>query len=359
MQLSFLFIASCFAASPDAWRNRSIYQVLTDRFALSPTETRLKNCDLHGYCGGTWAGVEAQLDYIQALGFDAIWISPVVDNWGEGYHGYWQKNMYAANTHFGDSFSALASLSSALHARGMFLLLDVVANHAWTDSDVSQNFPFNLSSQYHDCSGCPSSCDVEDFENHPQMEHCRLAGLYDFDNTNVNGQVAQELFRWISFLVNASDADGLRVDTVPYVPSEFWQLFEASAGVFSVGEVDSGDLSFVSPYQGAALSGILSYPLFWTLRNVFQGKNSMRQLGDAWRSGQSAWKDLGLLGVFSDNHDNPRFLHDQSDLALFKALLAYTLLSDGIPVTYYGSEWLFTGGQDPENREAFWEAGGS
>jgi len=49
------------------------------------------------YCGGTFQGITNKLDYIQGMGFDAIWISPVVENVdldgtsnslvGEAYHG--------------------------------------------------------------------------------------------------------------------------------------------------------------------------------------------------------------------------------------------------------------------------------
>ena len=356
-------VLNTLGAGPDQWRNRSIYQVLTDRFAL-PSGTiaagtatgtpATSSCDLHSYCGGTWQGITQHLDYIQALGFDALWVSPVVDNWPGGYHGYWQRRMHSPNGNFG-SFSDLLSLSSALHARGMLLMVDVVANHAYSDGDVSQNEPFSSAESYHDCSSCPSGCSVADFTDHAQMEHCRLAGLYDFDNTDLQGPVATQLIEWARWLVNATGADGLRVDTVPYVWPPFWKAFEASAGVYAVGEVDTGDLAFASPYQGSALSGILSYPLFFTLRSVFEGRGSMRQLGDAWRAGLAAWKDVGLLGVFTDNHDNPRFLSGQSDVALYRGALAYSILSDGIPIVYYGSEWAFHGGGDPGCREPFWE----
>lgn len=57
------------------WRESSIYQVLTDRFAT--TEGSSPNCSIRDYCGGTWKGIENKLDYIQGMGFDAIWISPV------------------------------------------------------------------------------------------------------------------------------------------------------------------------------------------------------------------------------------------------------------------------------------------
>lgn len=57
-----LLIAQC--ADESAWKSRVIYQILTDRFesgSASPCS------DLSSYCGGTWAGIEKQLDYIQGL----------------------------------------------------------------------------------------------------------------------------------------------------------------------------------------------------------------------------------------------------------------------------------------------------
>lgn len=53
--------------------------ILTDRFFRTDGSTNPCN-DLRKYCGGTWKGITSQLDYIQGMGFDAIWISPVVDN---------------------------------------------------------------------------------------------------------------------------------------------------------------------------------------------------------------------------------------------------------------------------------------
>ena len=67
-------------------------------------------------------GVIEHLDYIQDMGFDAIWISPIIDNADGGYHGYWQRDMYAVNANFGTK-SDLVQLSEALHARGMLLMV--------------------------------------------------------------------------------------------------------------------------------------------------------------------------------------------------------------------------------------------
>lgn len=117
--------SSVFAASGDDWRSRSIYQVLTDRYARTDGSTTAP-CDTasRSYCGGSFKGIENHLDYIQNMGFDAVWISPITaqlqGDTGDGtsYHGFWQQDLYAINSDFG-SPSDLQSLASALHSRGM------------------------------------------------------------------------------------------------------------------------------------------------------------------------------------------------------------------------------------------------
>jgi alpha-amylase len=65
--------------TPAEWRGQSIYQVMTDRFARTDLSTTA-TCDTgaQAYCGGTWQGLISKLDYIQGMGFTAIWISPMV-----------------------------------------------------------------------------------------------------------------------------------------------------------------------------------------------------------------------------------------------------------------------------------------
>ena len=60
-------------ATIDDWRSRSIYQVLTDRFALTDGSTTSK-CDPAEsiYCGGSYQGIINNLDYIQGMGFTAV-----------------------------------------------------------------------------------------------------------------------------------------------------------------------------------------------------------------------------------------------------------------------------------------------
>src|SRR5277367_1966324 len=94
------FLPHSLAASADLWRTRSIYQVMVDRFALSTGDTTTPcNVTLRAYCGGTWRGLQNQLDYIQGMGFSAIWISPIstgisgMTEDGSGYTGYWVNDL--------------------------------------------------------------------------------------------------------------------------------------------------------------------------------------------------------------------------------------------------------------------------
>ena len=74
-------LAVASAADTNAWKSRNIYFVLTDRIARSSTDTGGGSCsNLGNYCGGTFKGLESKLDYIRGLGFDAIWITPVVSS---------------------------------------------------------------------------------------------------------------------------------------------------------------------------------------------------------------------------------------------------------------------------------------
>lgn len=78
--LAQLFAGSS-AAATDEWKTRNIYFALTDRIARNSDDSGGNACsNLGRYCGGTWKGLEGKLDYIQGMGFDAIWISPIVES---------------------------------------------------------------------------------------------------------------------------------------------------------------------------------------------------------------------------------------------------------------------------------------
>ena len=298
------------------------------------------------------------LDYVQTLGFDAIWISPVVANLDNGYHGYWASDLYSVNSHFGTE-QDLIDLADALHKRDMLLMIDVVANHMGTppNYDYSSFKPFNDPSHYHSCSGCPSSCNIENFNDQNQVEQCRLSGLPDLNQSAPF--VNASLNSWVrDYVVKKWKADGIRIDTVCEIEQPFWRSFQNAAGVYAVGEVSNGDPKYVGPYQDY-LDGLLSYPMFYTIRDVFGSGRSMTEINGRINDYQNNFNDATLLGTFVDNHDQDRFLCD------FKAqngnyhrkyinALTFAMTFTGIPIIYQGTAHAFAGADggcsDPNNR---------
>lgn len=337
-------LAVAFSATPDQWRSKTIYQVLTDRFArTNGSTTPCQN--LSDYCGGTFQGIINNLNYIAGMGFDAIWISPVVANTQGGYHGYWAQNFSQINPYFG-SQQDLLNLVKAAHAKGMWVMLDVVANHVGPVSfNFTQIFPFSNTSNYH------SYCIINNWNNQTEVEYCRLAGLPDLAQEDPTTR--KTLLNWVSNIVKTYGFDGLRVDTVPEVPSDFWVQYTQAAGVYTIGEVFNGNMNYVASYQGP-LSGVLNYPLYFTIRSVFQSGQSMYNLQNYFQQAAATYFDYSLLGTFVDNHDNPRFLYQNGDVIMFKAALAFSLTTVGIPIVYYGDEQGFSGGPDPGCREPLW-----
>jgi glycosidase len=89
------------------------------------------------YHGGDLKGLTARLDYVQALGATAIWLTPVFKNKpvqgvpgmeSAAYHGYWITDFTSVDPHLGDE-AQLHAFVTAAHAREMKVYLDIIANH--------------------------------------------------------------------------------------------------------------------------------------------------------------------------------------------------------------------------------------
>ncbi|KAJ5622772.1 hypothetical protein N7490_011377 [Penicillium lividum] len=377
--ITVLFASVAIGLTPAEWRTQSIYFLLTDRFGRTDNSTTAA-CDVSDriYCGGSWQGIINHLDYIQGMGFTAIWITPVTEQLqqdtgeGEAYHGYWQQEIYNVNTNYGTAANLLA-LSEALHARGMYLMVDVVANHmvrlpknhkfvssfvqgydgAGTSVDYSVFNPFDSSSYFH------SYCLISDYDDQSNVEDCWLGdttvSLPDLDTTLTSVQTIW--YDWVAALVSNYSIDGLRIDTVKHVQESFWPDYNDAAGVYCVGEVYDGDPAYTCPYQDY-LDGVLNYPIYYQLLYAFEDSSgSISDLYNMINSVASDCADPTLLGNFIENHDNPRFASYTSDYSQAKNVISFVFLSDGIPIIYAGQEQHYSGGSDPDNREATWLSG--
>ncbi|RAH53315.1 alpha-amylase [Aspergillus piperis CBS 112811] len=350
------------AASRDQWIGRSIYQIVTDRFARSDNSTTAA-CDAAqgNYCGGSFQGIINKLDYIHDLGFDAIWISPAQTQISartadlSAYHGYWPNDLYSINSHFGTP-KELQALSSALHNRGMYLMLDiVVGDMAWVGNsstvDYSTFNPFDDEKYFHDFKLLSSD---------PTNETCVLdCWMGDTvvslpDLRNEDDQVQNILGSWISELVSNYSIDGLRIDSVLNIAPDFFSNFTKSSGVFTIGEGATADAADVCPLQ-PSLNGLLNYPLYYILTNAFNTTNgNLSTITESISYTKGQCEDVLALGTFTANQDVPRFGSYTSDISLARNILTSSMLADGIPILYYGEEQHLTGSYNPVNREALW-----
>ncbi|KAI7859939.1 a-amylase [Circinella umbellata] len=333
-------------AGADDWRDRSIYQILTDRFATGGSDSG--DCgSLSGYCGGTFKGVVSQLDYIAGMGFDAIWISPIPANSPNGYHGYWATDFNAINENFGSS-EDLKALVDAAHDKGMYVMLDVVPNHSGPTNGDYSGYTFDSPSNYH------TECSIN-YDDQKSIEQCWVADELPDHNTEDDG-VVSKLNDILSNWITTYGFDGIRIDTVKHVRMDYWGQYQAAGGVFATGEVFHGDPKYVGPYQ-QQLDSLLNFPLYYAIQETFKSGGSMSRLSGALQSNRDSFSDVSVLTNFVDNHDVVRFLNTNKDISQLKNALALVLLAEGIPVVYYGTEQEYAGGADPANREVLWTSG--
>ncbi|RKO84974.1 a-amylase, partial [Blyttiomyces helicus] len=323
-----------------------------DRFAPTPGKTPNVCNDLSNYCGGTWQGTISQLDYIKGMGFDAIWISPVVVNSDGGYHGYWGRDFYNTNPNFGTR-DDLMSLVEAAHGKEMLVMLDLVVNHAgpYNIHDDLAGDTYGASSLYH------PQCNINE-NNQTSVEQCWVAGnLPDIDTENPNNvRTAKDI---VKFYTEYFGFDAIRIDTFKHVRATFWPDYLASVSpdVFTTAEILDGDQNYVSTYT-KIIPSVINYPLFFAMNRSFVAQEAFPQLQTQIAQNVVAMGPQDLHLTFIDNHDTARFSHVQPDLALEKNALVFTLLGDGIPVVYYGTEQGLTGGNDPANRAPQWQLPG-
>jgi alpha-amylase len=337
--------------SKEEWRKRSVYQLLTDRFGTSDGSEPWCDVSQNRYCGGTYQGIINHLDYIKGMGFDAIWISPHVDNWPNSYHGYHFRDWYKTNDNFG-SKEDLHRLIKEAHAKGIWVMADIIANHvAPVNSDFSQINPFNKAEHYHDY------CVITDYNNQEMVENCRFVGDIP-DLKQENDWVTNELIKWIQWTVKEFDFDGLRIDTVKHVPKWFWKKFvSATYPMFQIGEVFDGRIEYTADYQ-RYMDSVFNYPLYYAAKDGFCSKN-FQSMKSWFYESRKKFPDPGLLGTIVENHDNARMLsgdycNNRVTRENLKSALIFTILFEGIPFIYYGGEQYFSGGNDPYDREPMW-----
>ncbi|EGQ7964805.1 cyclomaltodextrin glucanotransferase [Vibrio vulnificus] len=402
------------------FRQETIYFVFLDRFSDGDASNNAGRNpatydpnNLKKYVGGDLRGLINQLPYLKSLGVTAIWITPPVDNTdnldvngGAAYHGYWGKDFFRVDEHFGtlDDFKELiAKMHSAEY--NMKLVLDYAPNHSngndeneygalYRDGQYITDYNADVAAGtnwYHHNGG------VTDWNNWYQVRNHNLFNLSDFDQSDES--VYQYLLDGSKFWIDAG-VDAIRIDAIKHMDKSFIQQWTTDIynysktlgreGFYFFGEwfgasanTTTGIDGYAIDYANTSGSALLDFGFRDTMERVLANRpgNSMKTLNNYLETRKSVFTSDDWQVVFMDNHDMARISTAlRSDASTFGSGnnesggnqteafakqrvnlgLVATMTVRGIPAIYYGTEHYtanFTQnafgqvGSDPYNRE--------
>jgi len=360
----------------------SMYLIMTDRFADGDPandgmDHAAQRSKPRGWHGGDLRGVTAHLDYLKDLGITTVWITPVYANEGEpdSYHGYGATDLYKVDPHYG-SLNDLRVLADGLHRRGMKLVLDMVPNHIgpmspWVKDEPEPDW-FHGTLAKHDAAKGEFSPLVDPHAPWRDQKDILEGWFADVlpDMNQENPDVSRYLIQNTIWWVEEAGADGIRIDTFPYVGRPFWHDYhDALHAIFprltSVGEAFNPNPLITSAFAGGVTRSDLNgqvdtglwtpfdFPTYFALRDVMLKGAPMEALVKVWGQ-DSLYPHPERLVPFLGNHDTARFMSmPGATAAQMKLAFAVLLTMRGMPQIYSGDEIAMTGSDDPDNRHDF------
>lgn len=338
------------------WDESVIYFMVTDRFfdgnesnnTASGAKTYGKdNAGL--YHGGDFAGITQKLDYLEDLGINTIWITPIVENipgvtvtdtgkedvpYNAAYHGYWASDFTKLNPTLGTE-EEFQTLIDQAHNRGIRIMVDIVVNHAGYDT----KFGDMIRSEDDVVSGS----DQKD----------SLSDLPDFKTEDP--AVSAQLVKWQTQWVKDFGIDYFRVDTVKHVENDTWAELKNA-----LTEVDS-DFKMIGEYAGGGYAsngntlgtGEMDSDLDFDFNDQAANfvKGNISSVENFLASRNSALNNTYMTGQFLGSHDEDGFKQKlldggmKEDAATAASMVAASLqiTAKGQPVIYYGEEIGQTG----------------
>ena len=370
--------------TPDWVKHAVFYQIFPDRFARSkqPRKRLLQNATweawedlptLQGYKGGDLWGIMEELDYIQALGINAIYFTPIFQS--ASNHRYHTHDYYQVDPMLGGN-QAFRELLDACHQRDIKVVLDGVFNHSsrgfFFFHDVLENGPHSPWVNWFKIQDWPLSPYNGEFPaNYEGWAGLRALPVFNHDHPEVREYIMEIAEYWIEFGI-----DGWRLD-VPFeikTPG-FWQEFRdrvkaINPEAYIVGEVWVDAREWL---DGSQFDGVMNY-LFAgpTIAFTAGDRVDTEQVQDSAYhpypplfAAEYAQKMQQLLHLYPweiqltqlnllASHDTARLISiaggDKASVELATILL---MTFPGAPSIYYGDEVGLPGKLDPDSRRAF------
>jgi len=292
--------------SPDWLRTGTIYEIFPRDF--SPA--------------GNIAGVTAKLDELHDLGVTILWtmpIHPIGEKFRKGDFGspYSIRDYYAVDPNYG-TLDDYKKFVAAAHARGMKVIMDLVANHTAWDSVMMSNKDFYKQ-------------DANGNVIPPVPEWTDVAGL-NYKSTALREYMTAMLKYWIQ----TCDVDGFRCDVAYMVPTDFWEqvrddLTKVKPDIMMLAEASKPELLV------KAFDLDYSWPLLATMNDVLVRGQSAAKIRRTWEESENQFPKDSLHMRISDDHDEARAVARYGlNGALAASALMFTL--DGVPLIYNGME---------------------
>ena len=338
------------------WDESVIYFMVTDRFfdgnesnnTASGAKTYGKdNAGL--YHGGDFAGITQKLDYLEDLGINTIWITPIVENipgvtvtdtgkedvpYNAAYHGYWASDFTKLNPTLGTK-EEFQTLIDQAHNRGIRIMVDIVVNHVGYDTEFG-----NMIRSGEDI---VSGSDQKD----------SLSNLPDFRTEDP--VVSAQLVKWQTQWVKDFGIDYFRVDTVKHVENDTWAelknaLTKTDPNFKMIGEYAGGGYASNGNTLGTGeMDSDLDFDFNDQAANFVKGNIS--SVENFLASRNSALNNTYMTGQFLGSHDEDGFKQKlldggmKEDAATAASMVAASLqiTAKGQPVIYYGEEIGLTG----------------
>ncbi|NWF88827.1 MAG: cyclomaltodextrinase C-terminal domain-containing protein [Ignavibacteriaceae bacterium] len=327
-----------------------------------------------GRHGGDIQGIINNLDYIEDIGFTAIWINPLLENNGKmSYHGYAATDLYKIDERFGTN-ELYKKLVAAAHKKGIKIIFDHINNH------IGINHPWITNSPFIDWFNGTKS-------DHFVTPHEKISIFSSYSSTHTidstikgwfvesmpdlnqqNPYVAKYLIQNMIWWIEYTGLDGIREDTYPYSDQEFlaeWNrtILEEYPNLNITGEVWIEDPALLAPYQknsklnstlNTNLPSLIDFGLYRAFKNFVQPNGRLNDLYEALAK-DFLYSDPNNHLTFVDNHDIERIMYSADEnIAKFKQALTILFTTRGIPQIYYGTEIGMVGGKSHgELREEF------
>ncbi|MDY7022343.1 MAG: glycoside hydrolase family 13 protein [Cyanobacteriota bacterium] len=370
--------------TPDWVKHAVFYQIFPDRFAKSEKSQNqflmAPNWEAwdapptpQGYKGGDLWGVIEKLDYIQDLGINAIYFTPIFQS--ACNHRYHTHDYYLVDPLLGGN-QALKELLDAAHQRNIKVVLDGVFNHAsrgfFFFNDILENGPYSPWLNWFKIIDWPlSAYDGDKPANYVGWAGNRALPQLNHDNPEVREYIMKVAEYWLKFGI-----DGWRLD-VPFEVKTpgFWQEFRqrvkaVNSEAYIVGEVWTDSRQWL---DGTQFDAVMNY-LFTGPTIAFTGREKVRmELVEEpsyypyppISASEYAVQMQELLNLYPweiqltqlnllDSHDTARLLSIvQEDKVSVELATLLLLTFPGAPSIYYGDEISLPGELDPDSRRAF------